>query len=120
MWCSSDVPVSPRPLLFVGAGGLARETLAAVRLLPETWKPLGALDDSTALHGTLIDGVPVLGGLASLPGAVVGGLLLGVAESLAGAYFGVAFRGTLAFAVIVGVLLVRPEGLFGRASRERV
>ena len=66
MWCSSDVPVSPRPLLFVGAGGLARETLAAVRLLPETWKPLGALDDSTALHGTLIDGVPVLGGLATL------------------------------------------------------
>jgi branched-chain amino acid transport system permease protein len=62
----------------------------------------------------------VLGGLASLPGAVVGGLLLGVAESLAGAYLGVAFRGTLAFAVIVGVLLVRPEGLFGRASSERV
>jgi branched-chain amino acid transport system permease protein len=61
----------------------------------------------------------VLGGLASLPGAVLGGLLLGVAESLAGAYLGVAFRGTLAFAVIVGVLLVRPEGLFGRAERER-
>ena len=66
--------MSPRPLLFVGAGGLARETLAAVRLLPERWQPLGALDDSTALHGTLIDGVPVLGGLdhlASHPDAAV-------------------------------------------------
>jgi branched-chain amino acid transport system permease protein len=61
----------------------------------------------------------VLGGLASLPGAVVGGLLLGLAESLAGAYLGVALRGTLAFGVIVVVLLVRPEGLFGRAERER-
>jgi branched-chain amino acid transport system permease protein len=60
----------------------------------------------------------VLGGLASLPGAVVGGLLLGVAESLAGAYLGVALRGSLAFAVIVVVLLVRPEGLFGRSRRE--
>ncbi|MCP2249224.1 sugar O-acyltransferase, sialic acid O-acetyltransferase NeuD family [Lentzea aerocolonigenes] len=37
--------------------------IAAVRLLPELWNPIGALDDSTALHGTLIDGVPVLGGL---------------------------------------------------------
>jgi branched-chain amino acid transport system permease protein len=61
----------------------------------------------------------VLGGLASLPGAVVGGLLLGVAESLAGAYLGVALRSTFSFAVIVAVLLVRPEGLFGRPRRER-
>jgi branched-chain amino acid transport system permease protein len=61
----------------------------------------------------------VLGGLASLPGAVVGGLLLGVAESLAGAYLGVALRGSFSFAVIVAVLLVRPEGLFGRSRRER-
>jgi sugar O-acyltransferase (sialic acid O-acetyltransferase NeuD family) len=55
--------VTARPLLFIGAGGLAREVIAAVRLLPELWNPVGALDDSTALHGTLIDGVPVLGGL---------------------------------------------------------
>ncbi|GAA3665183.1 sugar O-acyltransferase (sialic acid O-acetyltransferase NeuD family) [Lentzea atacamensis] len=57
----------PRPLLLVGAGGLAREVLAAVRLLPDVWNPVGALDDTAALHGTLIDGVPVLGGLAQLP-----------------------------------------------------
>ncbi|MFD9700622.1 acetyltransferase [Lentzea sp. NPDC059081] len=54
------------PLLLIGAGGLAREVLAAVRLLPEVWNPVGALDDSAALHGTLLDGVPVLGGLDSL------------------------------------------------------
>ena len=55
-----------RPLLLIGAGGLAREVLAAVRLLPDVWTPIGALDDSAALHGTLVDGVPVLGGLDSL------------------------------------------------------
>jgi len=62
----------------------------------------------------------VLGGLNSLPGAVVGGLVLGVAESLAGAYLTIQFKNTLAFVIIVVVLLVRPEGLLGREFKERV
>jgi branched-chain amino acid transport system permease protein len=62
----------------------------------------------------------VLGGLGSLPGAVAGGLLLGTAESLAGAYLGIEFKKTLAFLVILLVLLVRPEGLFGKPFKERV
>lgn len=62
----------------------------------------------------------VLGGLGSLPGAVVGGLVLGVAESLAGAYLTIQFKNTLAFLVIIVVLLVRPEGLLGKEFRERV
>ncbi len=62
----------------------------------------------------------VLGGLGSLPGAVAGGLLLGVAESLAGAYAGIEFKKSLAFLVILAVLLVRPEGLFGKPFKERV
>jgi branched-chain amino acid transport system permease protein len=62
----------------------------------------------------------VLGGLNSLPGAVVGGLLLGVAESLAGAYLAIQFKNTLAFVIIIVVLLIRPEGLLGREFRERV
>lgn len=61
-----------------------------------------------------------LGGLNSLPGAVVGGLLLGALESLAGAYLGVEFKNTLAFLVIILVLLVRPEGLLGKEFKERV
>ena len=55
----------------------------------------------------------VLGGLESLPGAVAGGLLLGLAEGLGGAYLGLPFKNSLGFLVIVVVLLVRPEGLFG-------
>jgi branched-chain amino acid transport system permease protein len=61
-----------------------------------------------------------LGGLNSLPGALVGGLLLGVAESLSGAYLSIEFKNTLAFLVILVVLLVRPEGLLGREFKERV
>jgi branched-chain amino acid transport system permease protein len=62
----------------------------------------------------------VLGGLNSLPGAVVGGLLLGVAESLAGAYVTLQFKNTLAFMTIIVVLLLRPEGLLGKEFKERV
>ncbi len=62
----------------------------------------------------------VLGGLNSLPGAIVGALVLGVAESLAGAYMAIEFKTSLAFVLIVAVLLVRPEGLLGREFQERV
>jgi branched-chain amino acid transport system permease protein len=62
----------------------------------------------------------VLGGLNSLPGAIVGGLLLGVAESLVGAYMTIQFKNTFAFLVIILVLLLRPEGLLGREFKERV
>ncbi len=62
----------------------------------------------------------VLGGLNSLPGAVLGGLVLGVAESLTGAYLTIQFKNTLAFVIIVVILLIRPEGLLGREFKERV
>ncbi len=50
-----------RPLLLIGAGGLAREVLAAARALPELFTPIGFLDDDPARHGSQVDGVPVLG-----------------------------------------------------------
>ena len=62
----------------------------------------------------------VLGGLNSLPGAIVGALILGVSESLAGAYMAIEFKSSLAFVLIVAVLLVRPEGLLGKEFQERV
>jgi branched-chain amino acid transport system permease protein len=62
----------------------------------------------------------VLGGLNSLPGAILGGLILGVAESLGGAYLAMEFKSSLAFVLIVVVLLLRPEGLLGRKFQERV
>ncbi len=62
----------------------------------------------------------ILGGLNSLPGAIVGGLIIGVAESLAGGFISVAFKNTLAFLIIIAVLLIRPEGLLGTEFKERV
>jgi branched-chain amino acid transport system permease protein len=62
----------------------------------------------------------ILGGLNSLPGAILGGIILGVAESLAGGYISVAFKNTLAFLIIVVILLVRPEGLLGEMFKERI
>lgn len=62
----------------------------------------------------------ILGGLNSLPGAIVGGLILGVAESLAGGFISLAFKNSLAFIIIVIVLLLRPEGLMGKEFKERV
>lgn len=62
----------------------------------------------------------MLGGMNSLPGAIVGGLILGVAESLAGGYISVAFKNTLAFLVIILVLIFREEGLLGTKFVERV
>lgn len=62
----------------------------------------------------------VLGGLNSLPAAIIGGLLLGITESLSGGYVAIQFQNTLAFLTILVVLLIRPEGLLGRAFKERV
>jgi branched-chain amino acid transport system permease protein len=64
-----------------------------------------------------------LGGFDSPPGAIVGGLALGVTESLASGYIdwiGSALKLSVAFIVIIAVLLVRPTGLFGRAEVTRV
>lgn len=57
----------------------------------------------------------MLGGLGNLPGAVIGGLLLGIAESLGVTWFGGSTRQFVSFAVLVGVLWLRPNGLLGAA-----
>ena len=62
----------------------------------------------------------VLGGLQSLPGAILGGLLLGIIQNMAGTYIGSEVDITSAFVVIVLVLLVRPTGLLGRRVVRRV
>lgn len=61
-----------------------------------------------------------LGGFGSFTGAVVGGLLLGIAELLVGAYVGTQFIDITAYLAIILVLLVRPAGLFGRQVVVRV
>ncbi len=62
----------------------------------------------------------LLGGLTSMTGAVVGGLVIGVLDNLAATYFSASFRDTIVFSVAVLVLLVRPQGMFGRPAFVRV
>lgn len=60
-----------------------------------------------------------LGGMASLPGAVAGGLFLGVAEQLAAGYVSSLFANGLALALLLATLLWRPQGFFGASRRRR-
>jgi branched-chain amino acid transport system permease protein len=64
--------------------------------------------------------VSVIGGFGNLPGAVIGGLLLGVTETFAARYISSDFRDAYAFAIMIAVLIVAPRGLFGEKTSERV
>lgn len=58
--------------------------------------------------------VLILGGLGSIPGAIVGGLVLGVTEALAAGFISSAYKDVIAFLMMIGVLLFRPQGLMGK------
>ena len=62
----------------------------------------------------------VFGGIGSIPGAFLGGLLLGIIESLAKAYISTQLSNSIVFAVLIVVLLVRPAGLLGKYVPEKV
>jgi branched-chain amino acid transport system permease protein len=55
----------------------------------------------------------ILGGIGSVPGALVGGLIVGVAEAAAAATVGAQWRAAVAFVLLIAMLLIRPTGLFG-------
>ncbi len=62
----------------------------------------------------------VLGGIGSLPGAMLGGLLIGMIEVMWSGYFSVDYKDVAAFAILVMVLIFRPTGLLGRPDLEKV
>lgn len=62
----------------------------------------------------------VFGGIGSIPGAFIGGILLGVIEALAKAYISMQLSNSIVFAVLIIVLLVRPVGLLGKKISEKV
>ena len=62
----------------------------------------------------------VLGGFGSIPGAILGGLLLGVIEQFSGVYLPTGFKDAMAYLVLIGVLILWPRGLLGEAHGRRV
>ncbi len=84
----------------------------------------GGVDGAYALFGLKVIPVVILGGLDSVAGAIVGGLVMGVLENLAGGYldpvFGGGVKEVAPFVALVAILAIRPYGLFGKVKIERV
>jgi branched-chain amino acid transport system permease protein len=62
----------------------------------------------------------VLGGIGNLPGAALGGVIIGVTETLVSGYISSTYRDAIAFAVLILILLVKPSGLLGKKEIEKV
>jgi branched-chain amino acid transport system permease protein len=98
---------------FAASGALAGGLALVVG--PKTYA-VATLGAALALKGFV---ALAIGGFGSLPGALVGGLAVGLVESLAARWLGAEYSNLSVFAVLLVILLVRPAGLFGRV-RERV
>jgi branched-chain amino acid transport system permease protein len=88
------------------------------------WGGMLGVDNQLALVGLKVFPVVILGGLDSILGAVVGGLIVGIVENLAAGYFdplvGGGTKDFVPYLLMIIVLMVRPEGIFGRRRIERV
>jgi branched-chain amino acid transport system permease protein len=93
---------------FAGMGGV----LYAIAY-QSIWTQLGILPGLKAFVAA------VLGGIGSLPGAFVGALIMGQAESLTMSYISTPMRDAVAFTILIIVLLVRPTGIFGEPAGEK-
>jgi len=62
----------------------------------------------------------VLGGFGSIPGAIIGGLIIGITENFAGVYLPMGWKDVAAYIILILVLMIRPEGLFGIQEKKKV
>jgi branched-chain amino acid transport system permease protein len=83
----------------------------------------GGVDGSLAFYGLKVIPVVILGGLESIPGAIVGGLIIGVLENLSGGYLdplvGGGVKDVAPFVALVVILMIKPHGLFGKVHSRR-
>lgn len=102
-------------LTFAIGSGLA--AVAGVLMLSTS--PL-LMPTTGAMPGIKAFTAAVFGGIGSIPGAMLGGILLGVIETFSKAYISTALSDAIVFAVLIVVLLVKPTGLLGKKVREKV
>ncbi|HSN16550.1 MAG TPA: branched-chain amino acid ABC transporter permease [Anaeromyxobacteraceae bacterium] len=99
---------------FLGSALAAAAAILSASRLPRLDPLMGLMPGLKAFIAA------VLGGIGSVPGAVAGGLLLGLTEEFVAGYTVSSFRDAIAFTVLILVLLLRPQGLLGRAAVEKV
>jgi branched-chain amino acid transport system permease protein len=85
-------------------------------LLAPMWFVDVTMGDSLALKAFA---AAIIGGFGSIPGAICGGLLVGMAEIFGASYISSAYKDALVFLLMIGFLLVRPQGLFGERIGQR-
>jgi branched-chain amino acid transport system permease protein len=99
------------------AWGLAAAVAAIAGLL---LAPITFVHANMGFIGLKAFPAAVVGGFGSLPGAIVGGLIIGLVESLSGFYLPDGFKDTAAYIVVLIMLVVKPTGLFGEKLRKKV
>ena len=99
------------------AWGLAAAVAAVAGLL---LAPITFVHANMGFIGLKAFPAAVVGGFGSLPGAIVGGLIIGVIESLSGFYLPDGFKDIAAYVVVLIMLMVKPNGLFGENLRKKV
>ena len=82
--------------------------------------PVSLIDINLGFIGLKAFAAAVLGGFGSIPGALVGGVTIGLIELLSGAYLPQGFKDVAAYVVLLLVLAVRPQGMFGTVGRKKV
>ncbi len=82
--------------------------------------PVVLIDVNIGLIGLKAFAAAVLGGFGSIPGAVVGGIIIGIIEQFSGIYLKEGFKDIAAYVVILAVLILYPQGMFGAVGRKRV
>lgn len=108
------IPVK-RIFSFIWAISAAVSAVAGVLLAP-----VSLIDVNMGFIGLKAFSAAVLGGFGSIPGAIVGGVIIGLIEQISAVHLAQGFKDVAAPLVLLIVLVVRPQGLFGQLSRKKV
>lgn len=74
----------------------------------------------SGLYGLKAFTAAILGGIGNIPGAMLGGLLLGIIEAMGAAYISIAWKDAIAFLVLICILIFRPTGILGEKSADKI